>query len=234
MTKMQDKNKDQDNLTYNNRKAVNEDILKRVERISEEFKKAFDFIKDYTKSVTFFGSARVKADNPLYERAKNLAYKISKELGYAIVSGGGGGIMEASNRGAYEAGGISVGINIKLPKEQKLNQYISKSIDMSYFFVRKTALSFAAEAYVFFPGGFGTLDEFFEIITLIQTGKIPRVPVILVGKEYWQHIVNFMKECLIANGYIDELDIEIFKIAETDEEVIEIIKKAPIRIGLKK
>lgn len=215
------------------RKEMHEEILRRVSRISDEFKRAFDFIKDYPKSVSFFGSARVKEGNPSYERARVLSGKIAKELGYTVVSGGGGGIMEASNRGAHEAGGESVGLNIKLPKEQELNPYLTKSMDMSYFFVRKTALSFAAETYIFFPGGFGTLDEFFEIITLIQTNKIPRVPVILVGREYWTPLLDFMQKTLVKNGYIDEKDMNIFKIAETDEEIVDIIRQVPVRLGIK-
>src|SRR5690606_21462531 len=132
-------------------------------------------------------------DNPYYIRARALAKKIVEETGYTIITGGGPGIMEAANRGAYEAGGKSVGMNIILPHEQKINEYLTANARFYYFFIRKVALSFSAETYIFFPGGFGTLDEFFEIVTLIQTNKIPRVPVICVGKEFWSHIVEISK-----------------------------------------
>ena len=156
---------------------VHQAINKRLDRIYNEFKSAFEFIKKYPKSVTFFGLARIDENNPYYQKARNLAGRIVKELDYSVLSGGGGGIMEASNRGAFDAGGKSVGLNIRLPKEQIPNKYTTKTLELSYFFVRKVALSFAAEAYIFFPGGYGTLDEFFEIITLIQTRKIPQVPI---------------------------------------------------------
>jgi uncharacterized protein (TIGR00730 family) len=140
------------------REEAQEIIRQRLDKINSEFSTAFEFIKDFPKSVTFFGSARVPEGSDLYKKARDLAFKISKELGYTILSGGGGGIMEASNRGAFEAGGESVGLNIVLPREQHINKYTTKSIELHHFFVRKVALAFAAEAYIFFPGGFGTMD----------------------------------------------------------------------------
>ena len=216
------------------RAEIHQAIHKRLDRIYKEFMSAFEFIKKYPKSVTFFGSARIKEDNPYYQKAQGLSAKIVKELGYSVLSGGGGGIMEASNRGAFESGGKSVGLNIRLPKEQLPNKYTTKSLELSYFFVRKVALSFAAEAYIFFPGGFGTLDEFFEIVTLIQTRKIPRIPVILFGNEYWGTLKEFIEKVVYEKyNAIDKNDLDLLYITENEDEIIEIIKKVPVRAALK-
>lgn len=216
------------------RVEIHQAIHKRLDRIYYEFMNAFEFIKNYPKSVTFFGSARIDENNPNYQKARALAQKIVKELDYSILSGGGGGIMEASNRGAFEAGGTSLGLNIQLPKEQRLNIYTSKSLEVSYFFVRKVALSFAAEAYIFFPGGFGTLDEFFEIITLIQTKKIPRVPVILYGNEYWNALKSFIEQSVLnKENAIHKEDLDIFTITEDNDKIIELIRQTPVRVSIK-
>lgn len=216
------------------RAEIHQAIHRRLDRIYNEFMGAFEFIKKYPKSVTFFGSARAKEDNHYYQKARNLSARIVKELGYSVLSGGGGGIMEASNRGAFEAGGKSVGLNIKLPNEQTPNKYTTKTLEVSYFFVRKVALSFAAEAYIFFPGGYGTLDEFFEIITLIQTQKIPRVPMILFGNEYWGTLNEFIEKVIYEKySAIDKTDIDLYHITENEDEIIEMIKKVPVRVSLK-
>src|SRR3989344_3091697 len=216
------------------RKEIHKAIHRRLNRIYHEFESAFEFIKKYPKSVTFFGSARAKEDNIYYQKARSLSARIVKDLGYSVLSGGGGGIMEASNRGAFEAGGKSIGLNIRLPKEQLPNQYTTKTLEVSYFFVRKVALSFAAEAYIFFPGGYGTLDEFFEIITLIQTHKIPRIPIILFGDEYWTAMKEFIEK-IIYEKYqaISREDLDLFIITENEEEILEIIKKVPVRVALR-
>ncbi len=146
------------------RKAAN---TARVSRIAREFKKGFEFISDYPKSVTIYGSARFKENNPHYKHARELGSRLA-QLGYAVATGGGPGIMEAGNRGAMEVGGVSLGLNIRLPREQVINPYVTKHEEFYYFFSRKTALSFAAETYIYYPGGFGTLDELFETLTLLH------------------------------------------------------------------
>ncbi len=198
--------------------------------IEKEFKMGFDFIKNYPKSVSIYGSARFKEDSEHYQAARHLAGRIVKELGIAIVTGGSGGIMEAANRGALEAGGDSIGLNIQLPHEQVTNKYLSASLSFYYFFVRKAMLSFAAEAYIFFPGGFGTLDEFFELTTLSQTNKIPRIPLILVGNDYWPPILETIKKNLLEDHKtIDAADLNLFTVTENEDEILELIRKAPMR-----
>ena len=205
-------------------------ITARVSRISGEFKRAFEFIRSYPRSVSFFGSARFLENDPHYANAYRLAKRISSELQYTILTGGGAGIMEAANKGALETGGESVGLNIMLPEEQRRNHFTTDSMDLYYFFVRKVALSFAAEAYVFFPGGFGTLDEFFDIITLIQTRKIRRVPIILYGNDYWKNLHKFIADDLLKkHAAIDEEDMSLYTITENEDEILEIIRKAPVR-----
>ncbi len=201
----------------------------RVSRISRELLHGFKFIKHYPKSVTFFGSARFKENSEHYQKAKSIAKKLSQEE-YAIVTGGGPGIMQAGNHGAYDAGGKSVGLNIRLPMEQVINPYVKDSVDFYYFFTRKVTLSFSAEAYLYFPGGFGTLDEFFEILTLVQTHKIPRVPIILVGSDFWNPLDKFIKKHLLEEHQaISREDIELYKITDDEEEILEIVRNAPMR-----
>lgn len=203
---------------------------RRISEIEKEFRRGFDFIKNYQKSVSFFGSARLSQDDPHAKFAYHLAKRISQELNYAIVTGGGPGIMEAANRGAFEAGGDSLGINIKLPHEQVANPYVKKSEDFYYFFIRKVMLSFSAEAYIFFPGGFGTLDEFFELLTLVQTHKIPRVPLILVGDDYWKPLDGFVEKHLLEeHRAIDPGDRKLYHITEDEEAIMKIVREAPMR-----
>ena len=180
--------------------------------------------------MSILGSARYNEDNQYYKQAQSLAGKIAKELNYAVATGGGPGIMEAANRGAFEAGGVSLGFNIKLPKEQSTNPYITESVDFEYFFTRKMLLFFSAETYIYFPGGFGTMDEFFEIITLIQTKKIPPTPVILVGREFWAPLLKLIDEKLYREeNAINLEDQNIYKIVDSEDEIIEIIRNAPFR-----
>ncbi|MFA6158479.1 MAG: TIGR00730 family Rossman fold protein [Candidatus Paceibacterota bacterium] len=221
-------NKPLDHTNFSREKLKN-DARRRMATINSEFRHTFKFLLSYPRSVTVFGSARFTEDHPCYERARALASRISKETGYAIVSGGGGGIMEAANRGAFEAGGKSIGMNIILPHEQKLNQYVTANIRFYYFFIRKVALSFSAEAYIFFPGGFGTMDEFFEIITLMQTRKIAQAPIICVGTEFWGSVMKLIGTMRDDFKTISPGDENIFKIVEDDAEVIRLIKETPLR-----
>lgn len=208
-----------------------EKIIKNREKVSrKESEQGYDLIKKYPRSVSILGSARFKEDNIYYKKAQSLGYKIAKELKYAVVTGGGPGIMEAANKGAYEARGASLGLIIDLPDEQYVNKYLTEYVKFEYFFSRKTLLLFAAEAYVYFPGGFGTLNELFEMINLIQTRKVSRAPMILVGREFWIPFLNLLKEKLaVEDATIDMADTEIYKIVDSEDEIIDIIRKAPYR-----
>lgn len=211
-------------------------IHDRVRHIDWEFTEAFEFLRGFPHSVSFFGSARFSPENDHYKKAYGLAKKIAAELQCAIITGGGGGIMEAANRGAAEAGARSVGLNIRLPKEQRLNSFTTDSIEFNYFFVRKTALTFAADAYLFFPGGFGTMDEFFEIATLIQTRKIRRAPLVLVGGDYWNRLNTFIADVIFEEHRgINREDMDLYTITDDDERVLEIVRGASVsRAGSKK
>jgi hypothetical protein len=201
----------------------------RASRIASEFDRGLEFIKKYPKSVTIYGSARFPANNEHYKDACTLAFKIAK-LGYAVVTGGGSGIMEGANKGAREAGGNSIGLNIELPHEQLLNPYVTDSLSFYYFFSRKTTMSFSSEAYIFYPGGFGTLDEFFEIITLVQTRKIRIVPIILVGKDFWEPLQSFLEEvCLKRHAAINRQELGLYVITDNHDEILDIITNAPVR-----
>ena len=190
----------------------------RVFRIMAEFVQGFELLREHDLAVTFWGSARTTPDNRYYKDAEKLASKLAKK-GFSVISGGGPGIMEASNVGAYKVGGKSVGLNIQLPFEQKLNPYTTASLNFDFFFSRKVMLTFASEAYIYFPGGFGTLDEFFEIITLIQTKKINRIPVVLYGKEYWDPIVRLFQQNLVEKfKTISPEDMELFKVIDDVDE----------------
>ena len=177
----------------------------------EEFDAAFKVLKKYPKRVTFFGSARLSAHYRSYQWARELSADLAKD-GFAILSGGGGGIMEASNRGAFDEQLVSIGFNIALPHEQHLNPYTSDHMTFNFFFTRKVMMTFYSHAFICFPGGFGTLDEVFEIITLIQTGKMPRVPVILIGKKFWKPLDKFVRRKMLATGLISPGDQRLYVI----------------------
>ncbi len=204
-------------------------IEEHLERINREFKSGFEFLKKYPRSVTIFGSSMAPSDSEHYKAAYDLGRAIVKDTGYAVISGGGPGIMEAANKGAHDAGGKSIGIRINLVRERTANPYETDSIDFTYFFTRKTMMTFAAEAYVFFPGGFGTFDELFSILTLIQTNKIPRVPIIMFGSKFWNPLKEFIEKTMYE-GYhaIDHPDLGLFEITDSVDRVIEIIHKAPV------
>ncbi len=202
-----------------------ENINWRIFRIMAEFIEGFEFLSGLKKEVSFFGSARVTPGNAYYKMARALAERLAQE-GYTMVTGGGPGIMEAGNRGAFEAGGESVGLDIQLPNEQRRNKFVKKSKGFHYFFTRKVMLSASAQAYVFFPGGFGTFDELFEIVTLIQTGKMSdQVPVILVGKDYWTGLLTWIREQMMQRGFIEPFEFNILRLVDTTDEAFAIIKK---------
>jgi uncharacterized protein (TIGR00730 family) len=214
-------------------KELHENVTQRVHLISQEFTNGFNFLHNFPKSVTFFGGSYFKETSEYYIKARSIARRVATELKYSVLTGGGPGIMEAANRGAFEAGGKSVGLTIELPNHQIQNSFLTHNLDFWYFFSRKVCLSFSAEAYLFFPGGFGTLDEFFEIVTLIQTGKIEKVPIVLVGSDFWNPIDEMMKKELLGRGTIDERDLAIYLITDDEDQIIDIIRNAPIHVGIK-
>jgi uncharacterized protein (TIGR00730 family) len=196
----------------------------RVFRIMAEIVEGVETLSKIHNAVTFFGSARVKPDDIYYQKTEKLAQLLVQE-GFSIITGGGPGIMEAANKGAAEAGGKSVGMNIKLPFEQKPNPYANIHIEYKYFFVRKVMFIKYAVAYVIMPGGFGTMDEFFEALTLIQTRKTKPFPVILMGSEYWQGLIDWLKNQMLKEGKIAPADMELIQIIDDPEEVVKLIKK---------
>ena len=198
----------------------------RIFKIISEFVDGFELLQKYDLAVTFFGTARCMPGDTIYEDAVELSRRISKS-GFAIITGGGPGVMEAANKGASEAGGDSIGLNIELPTGQRKNKYVKNSENFHYFFVRKVMLAFSSEVYVFFPGGFGTMDEFFELVTLIQTKKIKPVPIILFNKTYWEPMVVDWIEKIIYEKYkmIDKEDMKIYHLVDSVDEACAIIKK---------
>lgn len=201
--------------------------------INEEFRQGFDIVKrhkDSGKSVTFWGSARLPEEHEDYQKALRLSRRIAGDLGYSIVTGGGPGIMEAGNRGAYEMGKPSLGLTIKLPMEQYTNKYVTESIPFYFFFTRKVLMAYSAEAYLYFPGGFGTFDELFEILTLVQTGKISKVPIILVGEKFWEPLDKMIRQTMLTEfKTISQEDLDLYKILDDEDEIVEIVRNAPMR-----
>lgn len=205
------------------------DIQAHLEHIQDEFRNGFEILKKYPKSVTMFGSSMIDEKSPVYTKASELSKKISEEISYTIVTGGGPGLMEAFNKGAFQAHGQSVGFNESLPHDHKTNEYLTDEIRFSYFFSRKAMMTFTSEAFIFFPGGFGTFDELFSVLTLIQTDKIPRVPVVLFDSSFWNGVLSFFKEVMIDKfGTIREKDLKLFTITDSPDEVVSIIKNAPV------
>ncbi len=206
-------------------------LLMREERVFEkEFEKGMKIIEKYPRSVSVLGSARFNSDNKYYKHAESIAHRIVTELKYAIVTGGGPGIMEAANKGAMDAGGVSIGLGISLPKEQHFNPYVTESVIFDYFMSRKAMIFFSAECYIYYPGGFGTLDELFEVLTLMQTKKIDRAPIILVGKEFWEPLLKYIEDNLLGmNNTISPEDLHIYEIIDDENQILEIVKNAPYR-----
>ena len=203
--------------------------VKRLDKIVEEFSRGFYFLRDFDLAATVFGSTRAKPEDRMYQEATKLASLLAKE-GFAIITGGGPGIMEAANKGACEAKGRSAGINIQLLHKQSTNKYVKESAAFSYFFIRKVMLSFASEVYIFFPGVFGTLDELFELTTLIQTKKIAPIPIILVGKEYWTPLLHWIEEELYRKrGAIAKEDMKIYCLVDDAQGAFEYTQQMVIR-----
>lgn len=202
----------------------------RIFRIMAEFVEGFEFLSKLKGEVTIFGSARAVSGTPYYKIARELGAMLAKK-GYTVITGGGPGVMEAANRGAFEADGESVGLNIQLPVEQRTNKYVKRGLGFHYFFTRKVMLSASAQAYVFFPGGFGTLDEMTEMVTLIQTGKIPsNVPVILIGSDYWRPFFDWVQKTMCEkHRFVETEEIAIMQIVDTPEEAMKIIQRTSER-----
>lgn len=206
-------------------------IETRVCVVNEELRQGMDFMVRYPLSVTIFGSARLAPDHEYYQKAARISRRIVEELSYAVATGGGPGIMEGGNKGAFEAKGNSLGLTIKLPMEQSLNPYMTDHADFYFFFTRKVSLAYSAEAYLFFPGGFGTIDEMSEILTLVQTNKIAKVPIILVGEAFWKPLDAWFKS-IMEDEYktIGAGDRDLYIITDDEDLILETIKKAPIRL----
>jgi uncharacterized protein (TIGR00730 family) len=197
----------------------------RALRILAEFVEGFDALATLGPAITVFGSARVKAGSPAYETAREIGRLLALE-GYAVITGGGPGVMEGANRGCQEGGGMSVGCNIELPHEQDINPYVDLGVEFRYFFARKTMFVKYADGFVILPGGYGTMDELFEALTLIQTGKIQHFPIVLVGSAFFGGLLDWMRAKLVEEGMINPSDIDLITVTDDPKEVVEIVRKA--------
>lgn len=195
-------------------------------KVMSEFVSGYEKLSSIGPCISIFGSARTKSNHPTYILTTEIAKAVSK-LGYGVITGGGPGVMEAANKGANEVGGVSVGLNINLPMEQESNKYIDKDklIDFQYFFVRKVMFVKYAQGFIVMPGGVGTLDELFESFTLLQTSKINKFPIILVGRDYWKGLIDWIKEKLLGQNNISPEDLKLFEVVDTVEEVIECLNR---------
>jgi uncharacterized protein (TIGR00730 family) len=198
----------------------------RVFKILAELVEGFETLANIPPAVSIFGSTRATHDDPAYASAEKIA-RLLAENGYAIITGAGPGVMEAANKGASEAGGLSIGLNIDIPQGQTPNPYVRKLLSFRYFFVRKLMFAKYSTAFVFLPGGYGTLDELFEPLTLIQTEKVRPFPVILVGSDYWRGLLTWLREIVCRQGRVTSEELAILKIADTPEEVLELIQASP-------
>lgn len=195
----------------------------RVFKIMSEFVEGFDIIRRYGLAATFFGSARASLGDDVYTNATTLAGRLTHK-GFAVITGGSSGIMQAANKGAFEAGGASVGLNVRIADGQSYNPYLTEKIVFDHFFIRKVMLVYASEVYICFPGGFGTLDEFFEIVTLVQTKKIRKVPILLFGKQYWEPLLTFIEKTLYQErAAIDREDMTLYTLVDSVDEAYDYI-----------
>ena len=195
----------------------------RALRILSEFVEGFDALAQVGPAITVFGSARTLPGDPAYERARTIGRRLA-EAGFAVITGGGPGSMEAANRGCQDGGGLSVGCNIELPHEQGMNAYVDLGVEFRYFFARKVMFVKYADGFVIMPGGLGTLDELFESLTLIQTGKVRHFPVVLVGRAYWTGLLDWMRDTMLAAGVIGETDLGLFHVTDDPDDVIDYIR----------
>jgi uncharacterized protein (TIGR00730 family) len=203
----------------------------RVLRIQAEFVEGFGLLSELGRAVSIFGSARTRPGTDEYELAEQIAAALV-QAGYAVITGGGPGVMEAANKGAAEAGGVSVGLGIELPNETGLNGYANVGVEFRYFFVRKTCFIKYSQAFIVLPGGFGTMDELFEALTLVATGKITKFPIVLVGSDYWSGLLGWLKQTMLGRDNIGADELTLLRIADDPEEVVEIIKEAHIDLFL--
>jgi uncharacterized protein (TIGR00730 family) len=202
----------------------------RLERMRSEMAEGFAALSGIARGVSVFGSARTLPEEPGYAQARELARTLG-QAGFAIITGGGPGIMQAANQGARDAGATSVGLNIQLPYEQHFNPYVDISLRFHYFFTRKVMFVRYSCAFVVLPGGFGTMDELFEALTLIQTGKVLHFPVVLMGNHYWNGLLDWLRESMLAEGKIAQPDLELLQIADSPERAVEIVERAAVRQG---
>jgi uncharacterized protein (TIGR00730 family) len=197
----------------------------RVLRIQSEFVEGFGALAELGPAISVFGSARTKPDDPFYAAAEDVGRKLA-QAGFAVITGGGPGVMEAANKGAGEAGGVSVGLGIELPFESGLNQYVDRGLNFRYFFARKTMFVKYAQGFVVLPGGFGTLDELFEALTLVQTKKVTSFPVVLVGSSYWSGLVDWFRATVLADGKLSQADLDMFRVTDDPDEAVAVMVEA--------
>ncbi len=199
----------------------------RVMRIQSEFVEGFGLLAELPRAVSVFGSARTRPDSPEYDLGRRLGAALA-DAGWAVITGGGPGVMEAVNRGASEAGGLSVGLGIELPFEQSLNEWVDLGLNFRYFFARKTMFVKYAQAFVILPGGFGTMDELFEALTLVQTHKVNQFPVVLLGTAYWSGLVEWLRGTMLGSGYLSERDLDLLHVTDDLDEALAVIHAAEV------
>jgi uncharacterized protein (TIGR00730 family) len=219
----------EDRRLLDRREETADDLERHVQLIAQEFRDGFEAVDRIDRpAVTIFGSARIREGDPVYEQARKVARRFA-EHGWAVVTGGGPGVMEAANRGARDAGGLSVGFNIQLPHEQRENDYVDLALTFRHFYARKTMFVKAAEGFVVFPGGFGTADELFEALTLIQTEKVLHFPVVLVGSDYWDELLTWVRGELLADGMISPNDLDLLYVTDDSGEVVDRVLECYVR-----